>query len=89
MNESINKGATENSLLGILGVSTIQLSKGGGWRFGAKNNISQLGRIESSFTMPRSYFINPNEFELEKGFLNTEDWNEEEFLEIKNLLENE
>ncbi len=89
MNESINKGATENSLLGILGVSTIQLSKGGGWKFGAKNNISQLGKIESSFTMPRSYFINPNEFELEKGFLNTEDWNDEEFLEIKNFLENE
>jgi hypothetical protein len=89
MNESINKGATENSLLGILGVNTVQLSKGGGWRFGITNKISQLGKIESSFTMPRSYFINPNEFELEKGFLSREDWNHEDFLEIKNFLANE
>lgn len=89
MNESINKGVAENSLLGILGVNTVQLSKGGGWRFGTENKISQLGKFESSFTMPRSYFINPNEFELEKGFLNREDWNDEEFLEIKNFLENE
>lgn len=89
MNESINKGAAENSLLGFLGVNTIQLSKGGGWRFGTKKEISQLGKIESSFLMPRSYFINPNEFELEKGFLNREDWDDEDFLEIKTFLENE
>lgn len=89
MNESINKGAAENSLLDILGVKTVQISKGGGWRFGTKNKISQLGKIESSFTMPRSYFINPNEFELEKVFLSREDWNDQDFLEIQNFLANE
>ena len=89
MSKSVGKGARENSLLSILGTSTVQLSKGGGWRFGAKKEISQLGKVGTSFTMPRSYFINPNKFELEKGFLVKQDWKDEEFLEIKTFLENE
>lgn len=89
MSKSVGKGARENSLLSILGTSTVQLSKGGGWRFGAKKEISQLGKVGTSFTMPRGYFINPNKFELEKGFLVKQDWKDEEFLEIKTFLENE
>lgn len=89
MSESINKGAAQSSLIGILGINTVQLSKGGGWRFGANENISKLTKIESSFSMPRSYFINPDMFELEKAHLSTEDWNDNEFTEIKSFLENE
>jgi len=89
MSKSVDKGARENSLLSILGTSTVQLSKGGGWRFGAKEEISQLGKVGTSFTMPRGYFINPNKFELEKGFLIKQDWTDEEFLGIKTFLENE
>ncbi|SHJ23493.1 hypothetical protein SAMN04488096_1154 [Mesonia phycicola] len=89
MSKSVGKGARENSLLSILGTSTVQLSKGGGWRFGAKKEISQLGKVGTSFTMPRGYFINPNKFELEKGFLVRQDWKDEEFLEIKTFLEDE
>lgn len=89
MSKSVDKGARKNSLLSILGTSTVQLSKGGGWRFGAKKEISQLGKVGTSFTMPKGYFINPNKFELEKGFLIKQDWSDEEFLEIKTFLENE
>lgn len=39
--------------------------------------------------MPRSYFINPNKFELEKGYLMSQDWTDEDFLNIKTFLENE
>lgn len=89
MSKSVGKGARENSLLSILGTSTVQLSKGGGWRFGANKEISQLGKVGTSFSMPRGYFINPNKYELEKGFLISQDWKDEEFLEIKTFLENE
>lgn len=89
MSKTVGKGAKENSLLSILGASTVQLSKGGGWRFGANKEISQLGKVGTSFSMPRGYFINPNKYELEKGFLIKQDWKDEEFLEIKTFLENE
>lgn len=89
MSKTVGKGARENSLLSILGTSTVQLSKGGGWRFGANKEISQLGKVGTSFSMPRGYFINPNKYELEIGFLIKQDWKDEEFLEIKTFLENE
>lgn len=92
MSESVEKGAKENSLFSILTNSdsnTIQLSKGGGFRIGNKKEISQLGTIGTSFTMPRSYFINPNKYELEKGYLMKQDWTDEEFLNIKTFLDNE
>lgn len=89
MSKSIDKGARENSLLSIFGTNTVQLAKGGGWRFGAKNEISQLGTFASSFTMPRSYFINPNKYEIEIGSRMRQDWKDEEFLTIKTLLGNE
>jgi len=92
MSESVDKGAKENSLFSILtnnGSNTIQLSKGGGFRIGNKKEISQLGKIGTSFTMPRSYFINPNKYELEKGFLMQQNWTDEEFSDINNLLDNE
>ncbi len=89
MSKTVDKGARKNSFLSILGANTVQLSKGGGWRFGANKEISQLGKVGTSFTMPRGYFINPNKFELEKGFLIGQDWTDEEFLEIKTILEDE
>jgi len=89
MSKYIDKGARENSLLSIFGTNTVQLSKGGGWRFGTRKEISQLGTFGSSFTMPRSYFINPNKYEMEIGFMMRQDWKDEDFLTIKTLLYNE
>lgn len=89
INKSLDIGASENSLLSILGSNTIRLAKGGGWRFGPKKEIAQLESFSSSFSLPRSYFIDPNKFELEVGILCRKDWIEEDFLEIKNFLDNE
>lgn len=89
MNKLFKKGAKENSLLSTLGANTIQLSKGGGWRVGAKREISQLGRMGASFIMPRSYFINPTSFELSKGMEMVEDWTDDDFIGIKSILQNE
>jgi hypothetical protein len=89
MSKSIDKGTRENSFLSILGANTIKLSKGGGFKIGNKNEISPLGKVESGFTMPRSYFINPNKYEIEKRIIIKQDWKNEEFLEIKTFLENE
>lgn len=89
MSESVDRGAKENSFLSIFSANTVQLSKSGGWRIGTNKEISPLGKFATSFLMPRSYFINPNEYELKKGFLSRQNWIDEDFLSIKNFLKNE
>ncbi len=89
MGKTINKGARENSFLSIIGTKTVQLSKGGGWRFGNNKEIGQLSSFGTSFTMPRSYFVDPNQYDMEKGVMIRQDWKDEEFAEIKKLLESE
>ncbi|CEJ70096.1 hypothetical protein BN1195_02400 [Chryseobacterium oranimense G311] len=89
MSNTIEKSAREDSLLSIFGTNTVQLSKGGGWKFGDKKEISQLGKFGSSFSMPRSYFINPNQFDMEKGMIMMTDWTKEEFSTIEQMLKNE
>lgn len=89
MSKTIQKGAEKNSLLSVLGVNTVQLSKGGGWKFGNKKEISKLGSVGSSFSLPRSYYINPNKYELEKGLEMRTNWKESDFEIIKNILSDE
>lgn len=89
MSRSIDQGARENSFLSILGGSTVQLSKGGGYRFGTKKEIAQLSSFGTSFTMPRNYFIDPNIYEMELGMMIRQNWNDEEFADIIKTLENE
>lgn len=89
MGKSINKDLENDSLLSILGGNTIQLAKGGGFRMGADQPISELSTFGSSFTMPRSYFINYNKYEIEKGLYRKKDWSDEDFAQIIKTLENE
>ncbi|MNR12724.1 hypothetical protein D3C85_1290950 [compost metagenome] len=89
MSTSINKGARENSIMSVLGVNTVKLSKGGGWKFEDKDGISQLAKIETSMSLPRSYFINPNDFEMEIGLESKMDWGDFDFKIIKNFINNE
>jgi hypothetical protein len=89
MSDTIHKGAEKNSFLSVLGADTVQLSKGGGFRFGNKGEISKLGSFASSFSLPRSYFINHNKFELEQGFEMRRDWTNEEFETIQNIIDDE
>lgn len=89
MSTSINKGAGENSIMSVLGVNTVKLSKGGGWKFEDKDGISQLAKIETSMSLPRSYFISPNDFEIEIGLESKMDWSDFDFEIIKNFIDNE
>jgi hypothetical protein len=85
----VGKAAKENSLISLLGMNTVHLAKGGGWKIGDRKDISQLSKIGASFVMPRSFFINQNEFELEKGFKKKENWTKEYFSVIQKMLESE
>lgn len=89
MSRTIHDGAEKNSLLGVLGVNTVQLSKGGGWKSGNKKEISKLGTVGSSFSLPRSYFINPNKFEIERSHEMKSNWSDLEFKEIEDFIKNE
>jgi hypothetical protein len=89
MRETIDQGAKKNSLLSLLGTNTVQLSKGGGWRLAPDKEITQLSSFGSSFTMPRTYFIHPNQFDMEKGMIILNDWKDQEFADIIKIIENE
>ncbi len=89
MSRTVHDGAERNSLLGVLGVNAVQLSKGGGWKSGHKKEIFKLGKVGSSFSLPRSYFINPNKFEIERGYEMKSNWNDLDFKEIEEFIKNE
>ena len=89
MSNDIEKGTKEHGLLSVLGANTIHLAKGGGWRFGRNKEIAQLDKFGSSFSLPRSYFLDPNKFDLEKGIATRLDWNDEDFSIIEQLINDE
>jgi len=88
MSQNINSSMEENSLMKFFGKS-IQLAKGGGFRFDKEGEISQLSHFSSSMAMPRSYFANPDEYEIEYGSLQRKDWTEKEFESLKKCFKNE
>ena len=55
----------------------------------SNKEISKLGSFGTSFSLPRSYFINPNEFEIIKAIEMRTDWTNKDFEHIKNFLSNE
>jgi len=86
--KKIHKGGQEKSFLSQL-ATTVQLGKGGGWRIGDREEISKLGSFGLSFALPRSYFIFPDRYDMEKGVEMREDWQEGDFDLIKELISNE
>jgi len=88
MSQSVQEGAQKDSIFGQLGVGTIQLAKGGGWIFGENKDISKLGSVRSSFSLPRGYFIYPDEFELYMDSEIKSDWVQEDFIEIEKFIIN-
>lgn len=81
------KESEKNSFLSM--VSTIQLAKGGGWKIPGKEDVAKLGSFESSLTLPRTYFIFPDQFEMQENQKIIEDWNDEDFEELKKCIKNE
>lgn len=89
MSTEIRKNVEENSIFNIIGARKIQLAKGGGWKIAGNKNISNLSKIETSFSLPRSCFINPDYNDLEFFRSKREDWCEEDFLNVSNYLSRE
>lgn len=76
--KSFNKYAAEShkgkSMFNQLGVKTVILSKGGGWKTNGKDSVSKLGKIEVSFLIPRTSFINPEFYDWEFRTRYIENW---------------
>lgn len=86
MSQSVQEGAEKDSIFGQLGIGTVQLAKGGGWIIGENRDISKLGSVRSSFSLPRGYFVYPDEFELYMDFEIKADWTQEDFMEIEKFI---
>ncbi|PQL91798.1 hypothetical protein [Apibacter adventoris] len=89
MNKSINNAEMNSPFLNLIGNNTIILAKGGGWKTGNKTEISKLAEIRTSFALPRSYFINPNKFDIEEWQRIINDWKDEDFEIVKKFISNE
>jgi len=88
MNRAVSESSKNHSLLGIFGPEII-LAKGGGWTSGKDENIAKLNKFESSFTLPRSYFIDPMEYEKFEVRRTRYDWDKSFLSEIEKLIADE
>lgn len=73
---SHNYKQMEENSTGIMALAhKVLLAKGGGWRIKGREERHQLSSIGTSFTLPRSFFLNPIKFELEHQILLNKEWN--------------
>lgn len=87
--KSIRQNANEKSLANLLGIKTIHLAKGGGWKTGSNQDISPLVKFEHGITLPISYFIDPDRYDIDKNIQLKEDWKESDFYFINQCIEDE
>lgn len=73
LNRNITQYVEEKSIIRQL-AKTVAINKGGGWRIGPTQEISQLTTVGASLTLPRSYFINPDLFEFQRAKELSENW---------------
>ena len=64
MNESIDMSMKKSGGLISLAQKVV-LAKGGGWKMRNQDEIRKLGHVQTSYIVPRFYFINPEKFEWE------------------------
>jgi hypothetical protein len=63
----------EHSIFSQL-ATTVVLAKGGGWKHESKEEVSQLSSFSTSMTLPRKYFISPDNFDWDRKMEIYEDW---------------
>lgn len=83
----MQKSGNKNSFLNFC--SKVTLLKGGGWKIDGRDEITKLGKISTSFSLPRMYFTRPEDFDFESGVEMATNWDEVSFEEIKRFLDNE
>ena len=69
----LEENVDQHSILSHIS-TTVILAKGGGWKNETKTEISQLHKFSSSMTLPRGYFISPDNFEWDRKIDMLEDW---------------
>lgn len=84
----IQKYSNESSLF-LNFCSKVTLLKGGGWKIDGQDEISKLGELSKSFSLPRVYFTRPENFDFESSLEMCTNWYETNFVEIKKVLDNE
>ncbi|MCZ4696414.1 hypothetical protein DWB61_17260 [Ancylomarina euxinus] len=84
----MQKSSEENSSF-LNFCSKVTLLKGGGWKIDGRDEISKLSEISTSFSLPRMYFIRPENFDFETSVEMFTNWSETNFAEIKRILDNE
>ena len=87
-NRQMQKSSEENSSF-LNFCSKVTLLKGGGWKIDGRDEISKLSEISTSFSLPRMFFIRPENFDFESSIEMFTDWNETSFTEIKRIIDNE
>ncbi|RZJ99945.1 MAG: hypothetical protein EOO46_21470 [Flavobacterium sp.] len=70
---TINEGVDKNSIMRQL-ATTVVLAKGGGWKHAETGEVMQLSSIGTSMTLPRSYFVSPDNFEWDRMVDRLENW---------------
>lgn len=73
----------ENSIFRQL-ATTVVLAKGGGWKHESKEEVSQLSTFSSTMTLPRKYFISPDNFDWDRKMEIYEDWSN--FFEVWEVI---
>ena len=86
-NREMNK-KSHNTPLFFSEISEIILAKGGGWKINGKNDLSKLGKFSTSFSLPRIYFIDPENFDYDRLIEINQNW-KGHFTEIEKMLSNE
>lgn len=71
MREQMDKTPKEGFLSMI---NTVQLIKGGGWKLPDKDEVSQLGTIETTMRLSREYILAPERYEFGRASNFSEDW---------------
>ncbi|RYG53410.1 MAG: hypothetical protein EOO01_04415 [Chitinophagaceae bacterium] len=70
---TINEGVDKNSIMRQL-ATTVVLAKGGGWQHAETGEVMQLSSFGTSMTLPRSYFVSPDNFEWDRMVDRLENW---------------
>ena len=87
-NNTLREETEKKSLFSQL-CSTVKLLKGGGWKIAGKDSISPLHSFESSFSLPREYYIDPDSFNIQLYHELYDDWHSDSFNFIQECLNNE
>ncbi|MBE9461911.1 hypothetical protein ACFP1I_23265 [Dyadobacter subterraneus] len=73
MNKQINN--ILNNREGIMSFAKkVVLVKGGGWKHRDRDEITKLGRFQSSYSWPRLHLLNPERFDLERRISLASNW---------------